>query len=69
MDESKWVEPLDYNVVTVDGNGYGSHTIGSHRPIKLVAKVPFDPLRIIVYIMGNCTVSNTILDTITIEEG
>ena len=54
-----------YNVVTV--TGYGSHTIGSYRPIKLVVKIPFDPLRIIVYLTGNCTIENTILDTITIE--
>ena len=54
-----------YNVVTV--TGYGSHTIGSHKPIKLVVKIPFDPLRIIVYLTGNCTIKNTILDTITIE--
>ena len=56
---------VPYNVVTVEG--YGSHTIGSHRPIKLVVKIPFNPLRIIVYVTGSCTVKNTILDTITIE--
>ena len=54
-----------YNVVTVVG--WGRHTIGSYKPIKLIVKIPFDPLRIIVYLMGNCTIANTVLDTVTIE--
>ncbi len=55
----------DYNVVSIVG--WGQHTIGSHKPIKVCVKRPFETLRIIIYVTGNCTIQNTILDTVTME--